>query len=152
MSIKRRIILKGTLVGGAAVTSGLLNPRFAFAAWPENTFNKTNLNDAMDSLGVTDLSITNDITINAPDLAEHGALVPVSITSSIPGIDKISILVDKNPQPLVATFELSNKCRGYVSTRIKMKSESNIIAVVQAGGRYYSNRKVVNVAIGGCDE
>ena len=152
MSIKRRIILKGTFVGGAIVASGLLNTRIAVAAWPENTFNKTNLNDAMDSLGVTDLSITNDITIKAPDLAEHGALVPVSITSSIPDIDKISILVEKNPQPLVATFELSNQCRGYVSTRIKMKNESNIIAIVQAGGKYYSNRKVVNIAIGGCDE
>ncbi len=152
MSIKRRIILKGTLVGGASVASGLLSSRIALAAWPENTFNKTNLNDAMDSLGVTNLSISKDITINAPDMAEHGALVPVSIISSIPGIDKISILVEKNPQPLVAIFELSNKCRGYVSTRIKMKSESNIIAIVEAGGRYYSNKKVVNVAIGGCDE
>ncbi len=152
MSIKRRIILKGTLVGGASVASGLLSSRIALAAWPENTFNKTNLNDAMDSLGVTNLSISKDITINAPDMAEHGALVPVSIMSSIPGIDKISILVEKNPQPLVAIFELSNKCRGYVSTRIKMKSESNIIAIVEAGGRYYSNKKVVNVAIGGCDE
>lgn len=155
MSIKRRIILKGTLASGimgSAIGIGLLRPNVVRAAWPENNFHKTSLNDAMHSLGVSDLSMTTDITINAPKLAEHGALVPITIHSEIPDIEQISILVDKNPQPLCATFELNQNCRGYVSTRIKMKTTSNVIAVVKAGGKYYSNRTVVDVAIGGCDD
>jgi len=156
VGIKRRVILKGTIASGAiglSLTSGLITPNMAFAAsWPANVFNKTNLNDALSSLGVRELAITNDILIKAPDLAEHGAVVPITVETAIPAIEKISLLVDKNPNPLVSTFELTQKCRGYISTRIKMKESSNIIAVVQAGGKFYSNRKVVDVAIGGCDE
>ena len=155
MSISRRTMIKGTVASGAigiTLASGLLAPQQLLAAWPESLFNKSNLNDVMSSLGIRDLSMTTDIIINAPDLAEDGAVVPVSISTTIPGVEKINLLVDKNPHPLVASFELSQKCRGYVSTRIKMKESSNIIVIVEANGNFYSNRKVVNVAIGGCDE
>ena len=155
MSITRRKMIKGTIASGAigaSLTSGLLAPRQLLAAWPETLFNKSNLNDVMSALDVHDLSMTTDITINAPEMAENGAVVPVSVSTTIPGVEKISLLVDKNPHPLVASFELSQKCRGYVSTRIKMKESSNIIVVVEASGKFYANRKVVDVAIGGCDD
>ena len=155
MAIKRREVLKGaavTYVIGLTATSSLLTPNSAHASWPANIFGKTNLNDALSSLGVHELSITNDIIIKAPTLAEHGAVVPVTVETAIPDIESISLLVDKNPNPLVSTFELNKRCRGYVSTRIKMKESSNIVAVVHAGGKYYSNRQVVEIAIGGCDE
>ena len=155
MSITRRKMIKSVIAGstiGVSLSSGLLTPQQLLAAWPETLFNKSNLNDVMNSLGIRDLSMTTDITITAPELAEDGAVVPVSISTTIPGVEKISLLVDKNPYPLVATFKLSQKCRGYVSTRIKMKEPSNIIVIVEANGSFYSNRKLVNVAIGGCDE
>ena len=106
MSITRRKMIKSVIAGstiGVSLSSDLLTPQQLLAAWPETLFNKSNLNDVMNSLGIRDLSMTTDITITAPELAEDGAVVPVSISTTIPGVEKISLLVDKNPYPLVDT-------------------------------------------------
>ncbi|NIA01263.1 MAG: thiosulfate oxidation carrier protein SoxY, partial [Planctomycetia bacterium] len=82
--------------------------------------------------------------------AENGAVVPVSVTTSIDGVESISILAEKNAAPMTASFVLGAGTEGFVSTRIKMGKTSSIIAVVKAGGKLYSTGKEVKVTIGGC--
>ena len=153
--MQRRTFLKGTLAGSAvsvAVGAGLLTPQAVLAAaWPKSAFEAKTVQDAMSTLfGSADSSPSNDITIKAPDIAENGAVVPVSVTTGIANISDISIIAEKNGTPLAANFEFSKSTQGFVSTRIKMGKTSNVIAVVKAGGKAYSARKEVKVTIGGC--
>ena len=152
--MKRRTFLKGTLAGSSvavALGAGLLTPQAVLAAWPKAAFDAKSINEAMSSLlGTTDSASSGDISIKAPDIAENGAVVPVSVTSTLSGIESISILAEKNASPLAASFNLGSAAEGYVSTRIKMGKTSQVLAVVKAGGKVYSTTKDVKVTIGGC--
>ena len=83
-------------------------------------------------------------------IAENGAVVPITVTSSIAGVTAVSIIADKNPSPLAASFVLGEGANADVSTRIKMGKTGNVIALVQAGDKVYSAKKEVKVTIGGC--
>lgn len=153
-STKRRIFLKGTLAGGAvavAVGAGLVTPRHVLAAWPKKAFEAENVDDAL--AGIYDTASTetsDDINIKAPDIAENGAVVPVTISTSIANPESIAIIVEENGTPLAARFNLAANAEGYVSTRLKMSQTSNVIATVASGGKVFSTRKQVKVTIGGC--
>ena len=153
-SMKRRIFLKGSLATGAigmAASAGLLTPRASLAAWSKDAFDAKDVNSALSGLfGSSDLSGSEKIKIKAPDIAENGAVVPVSVTTDISGTESISILAEKNATPLTASFILGSGTEGYVSTRIKMGKTSSVIAVVKANGKLYSTGKEVKVTIGGC--
>lgn len=152
--MKRRIFLKGTFAAGAvsaAVGAGLLTPRMVLAAWPSSAFGAKSVDSALDALAGSHATESSDkISIRAPDIAENGAVVPISVTSEIEGIETISIIAEKNANPLTASFTLGKGTQGFVSTRIKMGKTSNVIAVVKAGGKLYSANKEVKVTIGGC--
>ena len=153
-SMKRRTFLKGSVavgVIGTALGAGLLTPRVVMAAWPKNAFEARSVDAALDALtGSHALEGSDKISIRAPDIAENGAVVPVSVTTDIPNIESISILAEKNANPLTASFVLGKGALGFVSTRIKMGKTSSVIAVVKAGGKLYSTGKEVKVTIGGC--
>ena len=154
MNHNRRLMLKGTLAAGAvgvAVSAGLLTPRTVMAAWPKEAFESKDINTALSaSMGSADMTESDKIKLKAPDIAENGAVVPVTVTSEIDGTSSIAIVVANNATPLTATFNLGPTTEGYVSTRIKMGKTSDVIAVVKAGGKLYSAKKEVKVTIGGC--
>ena len=151
--MKRRLFIKGSLATGAlgvAVSTGLF-PRATLAAWSKEAFEAKDVNGALNGLfGSTDLAASDKIKIKAPDIAENGAVVPVSVTTDIDGAESISIITEKNAAPLTASFDLGPGAEGYVSTRIKMGKTSSVIAVVKAGGKLHSTGKEVKVTIGGC--
>jgi sulfur-oxidizing protein SoxY len=152
--MQRRSFLKGTLAGSAvavAVGAGLLQPRMVLAAWPKSAFEAKSVQDAMSGLyGSAESTPSSDITIKAPDIAENGAVVPVSVTTSLGDVTDIGIVVEKNGTPMASNFKMAANTKGYISTRIKMGKTSSVIAVVVAGGKTYSARKEVKVTIGGC--
>lgn len=150
----RRNFLK--LSGGAgavaaAAAVGLLKAGSAWAApWNKTGFESKVVADIQKSLGAASLTESKDITITAPDIAENGAIVPVAVTSKIPNTESISIIAEKNPFPLAASFDITAGGEGYVSTRIKMGQTSNVRAIVKAGGQFYTAVKEVKVTVGGC--
>lgn len=150
----RRNFLK--LAGGAgalAVTAaaGLLKPGSAWAApWNKTAFESKASADAIKNLGAAELVESKDITITAPDIAENGAIVPVAVTSKIPNTQNISIIAEKNPFPLAASFDIGAGGDAYVSTRVKMGQTSDVRAIVKAGGKFYTAVKEVKVTVGGC--
>jgi sulfur-oxidizing protein SoxY len=154
MNTQRRNVLKSAGAAGAvsvAIAAGLLKPGMVMAAdWNKAAFDSKSLDAAMSSMGVSGAANSGDISVKAPDIAENGAVVPVEITSSIAGTESITIFGEKNSLPLIAAFNFSNGAQGYVSTRIKMGTTSNVRAVVKAGGKLYSAAKEVKVTIGGC--
>lgn len=153
-SMKRRVFLKGSLATGAvgiAVSAGLLTPRESLAAWAKEAFEAKDVNSALSGLfGTSELAGSDKIKIKAPDIAENGAVVPISVTADIDGAESISILAEKNASPLSASFTLGKGTEAYVSTRIKMGKTSSVIAVVKANGKLMSAGKEVKVTIGGC--
>jgi sulfur-oxidizing protein SoxY len=152
--MKRRIFLKGSLASGAigiAISAGLITPRMVLAAWPKAAFDATNVDSAVNSLlGSTTLTGSDKIKIKAPDIAENGAVVPISIETDIEGVESISIIAEKNATPLTSSFVLGKGTEAFIATRIKMAKTSSVIAVVKAGGKLYSTGKEVKVTIGGC--
>lgn len=154
MNELRRTFLK--LTGGAsalaaAFSAGLVAVREARAAnWNTAGFESKTLADALKNLGATGAEESKDIVITAPDIAENGAVVPIAVTSKLPNTQQISIVAEKNPFPLAATFDVSGGGEGYVSARIKMGQTSDVWAVVKAGGKYYTAKKEVKITVGGC--
>jgi sulfur-oxidizing protein SoxY len=154
MNQNRRVLLKGTFAAGAtgiAISAGLLTPKAVLAAWPKAAFEAKDANAAIEaSLGSATTTESSDVKLKAPDIAENGAVVPITVTSDIANTEAISIVVKENGTPLAATFNLGATTKGFVSTRIKMGKTSDVIAVVKAGGKLYSASKNVKVTIGGC--
>jgi len=152
MTMKRRMFLKGSMAAGTvgvAVGAGLLTPGSVLAAWPKAAMEARSVDDALKGIGMSGATESGDVKIKAPDIAENGSVVPVTISSSISGVESISILAEGNNSPLVATFNL-NGSEAFVSTRIKMGKTGNVLAVVKAGGALHANKKEVKVTIGGC--
>jgi sulfur-oxidizing protein SoxY len=154
MNIKRRVFLKGSLAAGTvgvAVGAGLLAPQAVVAAWNEKAFQAKSVDDALSAaMGTASNDASDAIKIKAPDIAENGAVVPVSVAAEIDGVESIALLAEGNASPLIATFMLGAGAVPDVSTRIKMGKTSDVIAVVKAGGKLHSARKSVKVTIGGC--
>ncbi len=149
----RRTFLKlaGSVgAAGALFAAGLLRVGEAFAnTWNKAGFESKAVDAVMKSLGATNVIDSKDIVITAPDIAENGAVVPIAVTSKIANTQSISIIAEKNPFPLAASFDIMGG-DAYVSTRVKMGQTSNVRAIVKADGKYYMAVKEVKVTVGGC--
>jgi len=154
MNMNRRQLLKSagsTSLLAVLMGAGLLKPGFAFAAdWNQPAFGATDLAGAIKGMGASDPTPSTEISFTAPDIAENGAVVPVTITSKLPNTQSISVIVEKNPNPLTAVFEIPAGTEPGITTRVKMGQTSNVIALVKADGKYYSATKEVKVTLGGC--
>ena len=147
----RRLILKGAVAGLALAASGSLV--FADADvkdWPEGAFKQKGEADTLKSLYGKVAEASDKITLDAPEIAENGAVVPVSVTSSLPNVTAISILVLENPNSLASAYKIPEGTEASVSNRLKMARTSKIVAVVESGGKLYSAGKEVKVTVGGC--
>ena len=96
------------------------------------------------------VSASGLIRLEAPDIAEDGSVVPITIESELPGVESIWVFVAKNPTPLAARFDLEKSLDAFVSLRIKMSESSEVIAMVKSEAGYFSTRKQVSVVVGGC--
>jgi len=100
--------------------------------------------------GDTPIEQSTDITLKIPDIAENGAVVPVTVSTGITDVQTITIIVDENPNPLSASFRISPDALADVSTRVKMGKSSLVRALVQTPDKVYTTSKLVKVTIGGC--
>jgi sulfur-oxidizing protein SoxY len=153
-SATRRLILQGA---GAVALVGLGNIPFvgsAFAAandkYPEDAFKAKTEADAIKALYGKPAEASDKVKLDAPEIAENGAVVPVSVTTTLADVTSISFLVSENPVVLVASYRIPAGTVPSVANRIKMAKTSNVIVVVEAGGKVYSTTKEVKVTVGGC--
>ena len=150
---RRRAIKSG---GAAALLTllaavGWLPPDAAAAAWNKAAFDGKTLDETVKALGwITPVRSKDIAFVAAPDIAENGAIVPLTVTSAIPRTEAIAILVDKNPTTLAALFELPTGTEASIGTRIKMAQTSIVHALVKADGKIYMASKEIKVTLGGC--
>ncbi len=154
MISSRRLFLKQTTVAGTAAVAmgaGLLTPQALLAEWNEAAFKEKDVNAAIKAMtGSASSEESDKIHIKAPDIAENGGVVPVSVTSDIEGVTDILILAPNNPVPMVAAFALGEGAEAFARTNIKMGKTGDVVAVVKAGDKTYTAKKAVKVTIGGC--
>jgi sulfur-oxidizing protein SoxY len=150
-SIRRHVLKAAGSAGliGTAIAAGLLKPGQALAAWNEAGFSATKSADALAAIGASGAAASNDLQVKAPDIAENGAVVPVEVITTLPNVESIAILGEKNANPLIAVYTLTD-FDGSLSTRMKMGQTANVRAVVKAGGKFYTAAKEVKVTVGGC--
>ena len=146
MKIDRRFFAQGAL----AFSTVLAFPRLLFAARPDTAFDATDA-DAVYKELFGEVPVDSDrVKMKFPDIAENGAVVPVTVSADLDNVESIIIVVENNPTPLAAEFKLSPRSEAVVSVRIKMGESSPVRAIVKADGKYYSTAKEVKVTIGGC--
>lgn len=148
MGTDRRRFIQSALSLGALLC---WPARLLAAAWPEAAFRQKGLGEALQELyGSAEATPSAEVTLKAPEIAQDGRVVPVTVSTTLAGVESISILVEKNPVPLVASFEMAAGVLPSVETRIKMGQTSKVMAVVKTPSGLFSVTKEVKVTIGGC--
>lgn len=150
-SSRRHALKAGAGLGvfSLLATLGLL-PTPAWAGVDRKAFEAKTLNEALDALGVRAPSGSALIKLTAPEIAENGAVVPVTVESMLPGTEQISILVDKNPTMLVNSFTIPQGTEGFITTRVRMAQTASVVVLVKAEGKFYRVSQEVKVTAGGC--
>lgn len=150
MQTRREVLAHSAKVAGLMAAAGLL-PAAAQAAWNEAAFSAKTMADVVKALGGGAPAESKDVTITGPDIAENGAVVPVGASSTLPGVKRLMLLVEKNPNALAATFDVTDKVEANVATRVKMGQSSNVYAVAMlADGKVAYAVKEIKVTLGGC--
>ena len=149
MQTRRQHIQHSAVVASLLAGTGLF-PQFAHAAFNKAAFDAKNIDETLKALGASAPANSADVQLTAPDIAENGAVVPVGVVSTLAGVEAIAILVEKNPNPLAASFVLPAGTEPSVQTRVKMGQTSDVYALVKAGGKFFIAKKEIKVTIGGC--
>lgn len=143
----RRLLLQGA----GALVAGLVTPLAALAAtWNKEAFGAKTAADALQGIGAAGAAPSSEVIMDVPEIAENGAVVPIEITSQVPGTRSIAVVIDKNPFPLVAKFDFAEGALPYVKVNVKMGETSDVRAIAEANGKHYSTTKNIKVTIGGC--
>jgi sulfur-oxidizing protein SoxY len=137
-----------TLLGALGLL--LLKPFAALAAWNEQAFGAKSTADALKSLGAPSPAASKDIVIEAPQIAENGAVVPIEVTSNIPGTTSIAVVIEKNPFPLAGRFDFKDGALPFVKLNVKMGETSDVRVLAMAGGKPFVATREIKVTIGGC--
>lgn len=153
MNLQRREALKaggGLGLFGLLAAAGLITPGQARAEWNKSAFDAKTIEETLKALGAGTPANSADVQITAPDIAENGAVVPVGVVSALAGVEAIAILIEKNPNPLAASFVLPAGTEASVQTRVKMGQTSDVYALVKVGGQFLMTKKEIKVTLGGC--
>lgn len=150
MTTRRDMLTTSAQLAGLLATAGLL-PTAAQAAWTAAAFEAKTLAEAAKALGGGAPAESKDVTITGPDIAENGAVVPVGCSTSLPGVKRMALMVEKNPSALAAVFDVSDAIDANFNTRVKMGQSSNVFAVAfMADGKVLYAAKEIKVTLGGC--
>lgn len=149
MQTRRETLKHSAMVASLIAATGLF-PQYALA-YNKAAFEAKSLADVLKALGAGAPTESKDVTVGAPDIAENGAVVPLTASSSLAGVKQILLLVEKNPSVLVAQFNVTDSVEVNFATRSKMGQSSDVYAVaVMNDGKAFYAKKEVKVTLGGC--
>ena len=154
----RRALLKAGAAGAAAL---LVAPAIAEAAgsdivkasakdYPKQAFLQKTEQRALTDLYNKVPEESGKITLNAPEIAENGAVVPVSVSTELPNVTGMALLALDNPYTLACVYKLPAGTMPDISSRLKLAKTTKVVAVIESNGKLYSTSKLVKVTLGGC--
>ena len=153
MMERREMLKRSSALASLMLTAGVW-PGVSLAqatAYASAAFEAKSMADLAKVLGMQAPVASKDINLQAPDIAENGAVVPVGASTTLPGVKRIIILIEKNPSILTAMFDFTDSVETTISTRAKMGQSSNVFAVaLMNDGRALYAVKEVKVTLGGC--
>ena len=126
----RRATLRLLALLGVAGMAGTARAAAA-PGWPEDAFHQKTQADAVRLLYGKPFEASDKITLEAPEIAENGAVVPISVSADLPGVTTISILVPENPYTLAASYKFAEGTMPSIGCRLKMAKTSNVVAIVK---------------------
>lgn len=153
MNKQRRNVLKtcsGAALMSLLAAAGIIAPGMALAEWNKAAFDAKSMADTLKALGAGAPADSKDVQVTGPDIAENGAVVPVGVSSTLPNVTMVAILIEKNPNALAASFTLPEGTEANVQTRVKMGQTSNVYALVKSDGKFFMATKEIKVTLGGC--
>jgi sulfur-oxidizing protein SoxY len=153
MNNQRRNVLKsgsGAALLTVLASAGIITPGMALADWNKAAFDAKSMADTLKAIGAGTPIDSKDVQVTGPDIAENGAVVPVGVSSTLPNVTMVAILIEKNPNALSATFTLPEGTEANVQTRVKMGQTSNVYALVKSDGKFFMATKEIKVTLGGC--
>ena len=149
MQTRRKTLKQSAAVLGLLASTGLF-PQYAFA-YNKVAFEAKNLAEVLKAVGAGAPVESKDVTIGGPDIAENGAVVPLTASTTLSGVKQMLILVEKNPAAMIAMFNVTDSVEANFATRAKMGQSSDVYAVaVMADGKTFFAKKEVKVTLGGC--
>ena len=149
MISRRQAVKNSAAVTGMLLAAGLL-PQTAFA-FNKAAFDAKTVADVMKAMGAGAPTESKDVTLTAPDIAENGAVVPLGAATALSGVKHMLILVEKNPNTMVASFDVSDAVDANFLTRAKLGQTSDVYAVaITNDGKALYAKKEVKVTLGGC--
>ena len=149
MQTRRETLKHSAVVAGLLASAGLF-PQTALA-YDKTAFDAKNMADVLKALGAAAPAESKDVSIGGPDIAENGAVVPLTASTTLTGVKQLLVLVEKNPSVLVALFNITDSVEANVSTRAKMGQSSDVYAVaIMNDGKTLFAKKEVKVTLGGC--
>lgn len=149
MSLSRRTFVQASLAGAAL---GAVAGRSANAALPAQVYEaKTPTEAIRAALGSADIVPSNAVTVSASDRAEIGDVVPVSVTTTLPAVESITLVAEKNPVPVIAVYKLAPEVEGFIATRIKLAATGDVMALVKSGNKLNMGSKTIEVGVSGCE-
>lgn len=117
----------------------------------DKAFQATDIPGALTALGVVTPGPGKKILLDVPEIIDEKGNLVIKVKTAIPESDWIAVLIDKNPYPLIGTYDLADKANS-IEVKAKLTQTSNVVAIVRANGKYYRVDKEVKVAaIGGCE-
>jgi sulfur-oxidizing protein SoxY len=157
MHNRRQMLAQSAQVASMLAGLGLL-PSLAQAQATVNApgynaaaFEGKNMADVVKALGAATPVESKDVSVTGPDIAENGAVVPVGAATTLAGVKRMLLLVEKNPSVLSAVFDVNDAVEPNFSTRVKMGQSSNVYAVaLTADGKALYAVKEIKVTLGGC--
>jgi sulfur-oxidizing protein SoxY len=154
-SFTRRLLLQGAgsvaLLGLGAISFGIM-PALAAAndKYPEDAFKQKGDADAIKALYGKTAEASDKVKLDAPEIAENGAVVPIAVATTLTDVTSIAFLASENPNALAAYYAIPEGTVPAVANRLKMAKTCNVIAIVESGDKLYSATKEVKVTVGGC--
>jgi predicted secreted protein len=112
MNNQRRNVLK--IGSGAALLSvlaaaGIITPGMALADWNKAAFDAKSMADTLKAIGAGTPTDSKDVQVTGPDIAENGAVVPVGVSSTLPNVTMVAILIEKEPERAVGCLQCCRK-------------------------------------------
>lgn len=147
---RRETIRRSAAVAGLLASTGLF-PQFAHA-FNAPAFAAKTLPEVLKAYGSAAAPAeSKDVVVTGPEIAENGAVVPIGVSTTLSGVKHLLLLVEKNPNALVAMFNVSDAVEPNYLTRAKMGQSSDVFAVaIMNDGKALFAKKEIKVTLGGC--